>query len=410
MESPSLTVDPSQLMLQSPEDHSPEAVEARLWRCLIEQGYFTEDTALEAKPAAVPELESAPSPTITPAPEAPPAPAVEDFFVDLPNPASVEDFFADFPNAAPVEGFFVDLPDPAPLEELFVDLPDPAPLEVFSNPAPMANDFSVNVSNPHPSPLPDSGQPKIYLWDGRNYSHPVVLAALLSAVNGVAYMPDGKLYSIYDLQNGLQAFQTALTLSQSFDHGMSGTWVTCATVPQQQLQPKLPTTPKSLSRRSSGDGIIVDDRDAWAWVVPTPTMKTAVAGKTAGGTGGPVLGYMTPPSVAGDSTFPTAAFPLAMSAAAAPCTPTPASMPNLVAGVPATPAPTLTNISDSVSGSGKKRKRRLDAAAGPPGTITFAQNIVPPPEVYVSAYSHTREYRLDERGRVLKRRRYEDGK
>ena len=362
----------------------------------------------------------------------------------------MEDFFADFPNAAPVEGFFVDLPDPAPLEELFVDLPDPAPLEVFSNPAPMANDFSVNVSNPHPSPLPDSGQPKIYLWDGRNYSHPVVLAALLSAVNGVAYMPDGKLYSIYDLQNGLQAFQTALTLSQSFDHGMSGTWVTCATVPQQQLQPKLPTTPKSLSRRSSGDGIIVDDRDAWAWVVPTPTMKTAVAGKTAGGTGGPVLGYMTPPSVAGDSTFPTAAFPLAMSAAAArklhlflyapslsllflsrlhrqarpikvaiadrprpippACTPTPASMPNLVAGVPATPAPTLTNISDSVSGSGKKRKRRLDAAAGPPGTITFAQNIVPPPEVYVSAYSHTREYRLDERGRVLKRRRYEDGK
>jgi len=289
---------------------------------------------------------------------------------------------------------------------------------VAPTPPAQVEDFFVTLDDPAPSL---TGQPMVVLFDGHQYPYSVVLDTIMSITGtpaaAVTVMPDGMLYTLGDLQEGMNSFraaqQAALDMIERYEQQIApanpqlGPYGALLYGPIQQapmpitngnahyqqmatfqtpfyVGPQQLATPYS-SRPSSSEG----PTNLWRWM-PNPGAKPTVA-----------PGYPSPPSAAGDST------------SQAPPPPPPAPQPlyhQPVAHLIMSPHPApLTKATSQAARRERKVDRRQSAANnGPPGTFTFADPIVPGADVYVSAYSHTREYRIDERGRVQRRRRYQD--
>ncbi|KAI9876271.1 MAG: hypothetical protein M1830_006888, partial [Pleopsidium flavum] len=310
-------------------------------------------------------------------------------------------------------------------------------------PPTQAEEIFAPLDNPAPS-LPT--QPMVVLFDGCQYPYSVVLKTIMSTTSAITEMPDGMLYTVTDLQEGMASFhaaqQAALEMVQRYEQqqlmmatnpplGSYGALPypviqqvpmpvnannnnngvqyqqlptmfqapLCYVAPHQQL-----ATPAS-SRRPSDEG----PADPWLWMAH-PGAKPTIG-----------IGYPTPPLANVDLTVQPPPPPPhqhhqqhhqhqhqhqqhqhqhQQQQQKAPFFFTPAIRP-APAAPQAPPHPPARR-------DRKIARRQRDAHAGPSGTFTFAEPIVPGADVYVSAYSHTREYRLDDRGRVQRRRRYQD--
>ncbi len=257
------------------------------------------------------------------------------------------------------------------------DLPLPAAIQTAEAlPIPTGDPY-IHLS-PFPAEFLETSQ--ITLWDNHHYLYPDIVSALSSAnIGDLTMMPDQRFYDRGDLHNGLRLFH-------HYNREAFGL------PPDPTLADEAGAFPDYGIAPWPMEGPSVVSVDGWEniWVPPPPStlapapapVPVPVAVPSTKRKADSDTGYITPPPVPG-TVLP--------------------SPPSTTSGT------SSTNKCDRPKKTPRKRRGRGETVA-PPGQFIFVENVVPESGSYVSAYSHTREYMVDEKGKVHKRRRYEDGK
>ncbi len=229
----------------------------------------------------------------------------------------------------------------------------------------------------HLSPLPAEylGTSQVGLWDNRHYLYPDVLAGL-STVDafGLAIMPDGAVYAVGDLH-------AALLLFHQFNREAFG------------LPPVDGFAPQPIGAFSALDG------GSWAdiWSPPPPPPASAPAIGTASV---PVFAH-GPASAPAYVAAPSATYPKSAKGG---------KKAKSGSGVGRGAKSNVNANANANKAAKAPRKPRVPEIVATPGTFIFVDNVVPRADAYVSSYTHTRQYMVDAKGKVHRRRRFEDGK